>query len=56
MLTSLGDFTEYSVEKATLELVFLKVIHKNEVLAGDSSKKEWMEMLDILDFNTLGLQ
>ncbi|KAG0694048.1 hypothetical protein DFH29DRAFT_859873 [Suillus ampliporus] len=37
VLSSQGDFQEYSVEKATLESVFLKVIRRNNVLEEDSS-------------------
>jgi ATP-binding cassette, subfamily A (ABC1), member 3 len=37
ILSSQGDFQEYSVEKATLESVFLKVIRGNNVLEEDSS-------------------
>lgn len=32
ILSSQGDFTEYTVERATLESVFLKVIRDNNVL------------------------
>jgi ATP-binding cassette subfamily A (ABC1) protein 3 len=35
ILSSQGDFQEYSVEKATLESVFLKVIRGNDVLEED---------------------
>jgi len=35
MLSSQGDFTEYTVEKATLESVFLKVIRENNILEED---------------------
>jgi len=34
-LASQGDFQEYTVEKATLENVFLKVIRQNNVLEED---------------------
>jgi ATP-binding cassette subfamily A (ABC1) protein 3 len=34
-LSSLGDFSEYTVEKATLESIFLKVIRENNVLEED---------------------
>ncbi|KAH7922678.1 P-loop containing nucleoside triphosphate hydrolase protein [Leucogyrophana mollusca] len=36
ILSSQGDFQEYTVEKATLESVFLKVIRENNVLEEDS--------------------
>jgi ATP-binding cassette subfamily A (ABC1) protein 3 len=39
-LSSHGDFTEYTVEKATLESVFLKVIRENEVLEEDSAVRK----------------
>ncbi|KAF9444036.1 P-loop containing nucleoside triphosphate hydrolase protein [Macrolepiota fuliginosa MF-IS2] len=35
-LSSHGDFTEYTVEKASLESVFLKVIRENDVVEEDS--------------------
>ncbi|EDR15973.1 uncharacterized protein LACBIDRAFT_187302 [Laccaria bicolor S238N-H82] len=38
-LSSHDDFTEYTVEKATLESVFLKVIRENEVLEEDSATR-----------------
>ena len=38
-LSSYDDFTEYTVEKATLESVFLKVIRENEVLEEDSAAR-----------------
>lgn len=44
VLSSHGDFTEYTVEKATLESVFLKVIRENNVVEEDSGqtiKKRW---------------
>ncbi|KIK35268.1 hypothetical protein CY34DRAFT_592022 [Suillus luteus UH-Slu-Lm8-n1] len=37
ILSSQGDFQEYSVEKATLESVFLKVIRENNVMEEDNS-------------------
>ncbi|KAG1763849.1 hypothetical protein EDD22DRAFT_482473 [Suillus occidentalis] len=37
ILSSQGDFQEYSVEKATLESVFLKVIRENDVMEEDNS-------------------
>ncbi|KAF9535634.1 hypothetical protein CPB83DRAFT_878765 [Crepidotus variabilis] len=36
-----GDFTEYTVEKATLESVFLKVIRENNVGEEDSHTRRW---------------
>ena len=39
VLASQGDFEEYTVEKATLENVFLKVIRQNNVLEEDSSPR-----------------
>lgn len=36
ILSSQGDFQEYTVEKATLENVFLKVIRQNNVLEEDN--------------------
>lgn len=39
VLASQGDFEEYTVEKATLENVFLKVIRQNNVLEQDSSPR-----------------
>jgi ATP-binding cassette, subfamily A (ABC1), member 3 len=35
ILSSQGTFSEYTVEKATLESVFLKVIRENDVLEED---------------------
>ncbi|KAH7911599.1 hypothetical protein BJ138DRAFT_1062831 [Hygrophoropsis aurantiaca] len=40
ILSSQGDFQEYTVEKATLESVFLKVIRENNVLEEDSAGNE----------------
>lgn len=37
-LTSQGDFTEYTVEKASLESVFLRVIRQNNILEDDSER------------------
>lgn len=37
-LSSQGDFSEYTVEKATLESVFLKVIRQNNVLEEDHGR------------------
>jgi len=34
-----GDFTEYTVERATLESVFLKVIRENNVVEEDHSTR-----------------
>ncbi len=34
-LCSSGDFSEYTVEKATLESVFLKVIRENNIAEED---------------------
>jgi len=39
VLASQGDFQEYTVEKATLENVFLKVIRQNNVLEEDSPSR-----------------
>ncbi|KAG1840268.1 hypothetical protein DFJ58DRAFT_858320 [Suillus subalutaceus] len=39
ILSSQGDFQEYSVEKATLESVFLKVIRGNNVIEDDSPRR-----------------
>ncbi|KAH7886313.1 hypothetical protein F5I97DRAFT_2027968 [Phlebopus sp. FC_14] len=39
ILSSQGDFQEYTVEKATLENVFLKVIRENNVLEEDQSPR-----------------
>ena len=36
---SRGNFSEYTVERATLESVFLKVIRENNVLEEDRDKK-----------------
>ncbi|XP_006453888.1 hypothetical protein AGABI2DRAFT_196444 [Agaricus bisporus var. bisporus H97] len=38
-LSSSGDFTEYTVEKASLESVFLKVIRENDVVEEDNTSK-----------------
>lgn len=32
VLSDSGDFAEYTVEKATLESIFLKVIRENDIL------------------------
>lgn len=34
-----GNFSEYTVERATLESVFLKVIRENNVLEEDTEKR-----------------
>lgn len=39
VLSSQGDFQEYTVEKATLENVFLKVIRQNNVLEEDNTSR-----------------
>jgi len=39
-ITSYGSFTEYTVEKATLESVFLKVIRENDVKEEDTKDKK----------------
>lgn len=42
---SRGNFSEYTVERATLESVFLKVIRENNVLEEDTEKKRrWWRM------------
>ncbi|KAL6298600.1 hypothetical protein BKA93DRAFT_743844 [Sparassis latifolia] len=42
VLSSQGDFSEYTVERATLESVFLKVIKENDVLEEDREpRKRW---------------
>ena len=38
ILASRGDFAEYTVERATLENVFLKVIRENNVLEEDTTR------------------
>ncbi|KAJ3739785.1 hypothetical protein DFH05DRAFT_1530053 [Lentinula detonsa] len=44
VLSSSGDFTEYTVEKASLESVFLKVIRENKVLEEDTqTKRHWWQ-------------
>ncbi|KAJ3722293.1 P-loop containing nucleoside triphosphate hydrolase protein [Lentinula raphanica] len=44
VLSRSGDFTEYTVEKASLESVFLKVIRENKVLEEDTRmKKHWWQ-------------
>jgi ATP-binding cassette subfamily A (ABC1) protein 3 len=35
-LSSGGEFTEYTVERSTLETTFLKVIRENQVLGEDA--------------------
>lgn len=39
LLSTQGDFTEYTVEKATLESVFLNVIRENDVLEEDNEPR-----------------
>lgn len=39
LLSTQDDFTEYTVEKATLESVFLKVIRENNVLEEDGEPR-----------------
>lgn len=39
-LSEHGDFTEYTVEKASLESVFLKVIRKNNIKEEDSERNK----------------
>jgi len=39
-LSSTGDFTEYTLEKASLESIFLKVIRENEVEEEDRRHKQ----------------
>jgi hypothetical protein len=39
LLSTQGDFAEYTVEKGTLETVFLRVIKENDVQLDDSDKK-----------------
>jgi ATP-binding cassette, subfamily A (ABC1), member 3 len=43
LLSTHGDFSEYTVERATLESVFLKVIRENNILEEDSqpSRRSW---------------
>ena len=38
-LSKHGDFTEYTVEKATLESVFIKVIRENNVKEEQSERR-----------------
>ncbi|KAJ6606797.1 hypothetical protein B0H10DRAFT_1819461 [Mycena sp. CBHHK59/15] len=49
MLSSHGDFSEYTVEKATLESVFLKVIRENNVQEEDREahriRRRWPSFL-----------
>ncbi|KAJ7077598.1 hypothetical protein C8R43DRAFT_1178602, partial [Mycena crocata] len=48
MLSAQGDFSEYTVEKATLESVFLKVIRENNVQEEDRvprSRSRWPSFL-----------
>jgi ATP-binding cassette subfamily A (ABC1) protein 3 len=39
MLSTEGDFSEYTVEKGSLESVFMKVIKENDVLEEDSPRR-----------------
>jgi hypothetical protein len=39
ILASSGDFAEYTVEKSTLESVFMKVIRENNVREEDSRRQ-----------------
>ena len=39
MLSTEGDFSEYTVEKGSLESVFLKVIRENNVLEEDNIRQ-----------------
>lgn len=39
-LSEHGDFTEYTVEKASLESVFLKVIRQNNIREEDSERNK----------------
>jgi ATP-binding cassette subfamily A (ABC1) protein 3 len=43
ILSSEGTFPEYTIEKATLESIFLKVIRENNVLEEDfgRNRKRW---------------
>lgn len=42
LLSTHGDFSEYTVERATLESVFLKVIRENNTLEEDGpSRRGW---------------
>src|SRR6266545_2090006 len=44
-LAAHGDFTEYTVEKATLESVFIKVIRENNVKEQDNERHERQSLL-----------
>lgn len=44
LLASQGDFSEYTVEKGTLESVFLKVIRENDV-SEDVTQEGWWRRL-----------
>ncbi|KAF9067262.1 P-loop containing nucleoside triphosphate hydrolase protein [Rhodocollybia butyracea] len=45
VLSTSGDFTEHTVEKASLESVFLKVIRENKVSEEDTrTKKRWCRL------------
>jgi hypothetical protein len=42
LLANKGGFSEYTVERATLESVFLKVVRENNVLVEDAQRpKSW---------------
>jgi ATP-binding cassette, subfamily A (ABC1), member 3 len=46
-LSTEGDFSEYTVEKGSLESVFLKVIRENNVLEEDNirqRKRRWWRL------------
>ncbi|OCH92960.1 P-loop containing nucleoside triphosphate hydrolase protein [Obba rivulosa] len=47
VLSSQGHFTEYTVERATLESVFLKVIRENNVLEEDSEARRRRKLFRI---------
>ena len=39
LLAAHGDFTDYTVERVSLETVFLKVIRQNDIKEEDSSNR-----------------
>lgn len=39
LLSTHGDFSEYTVEKASLESVFLKVIRENNIREEDNNRR-----------------
>jgi ATP-binding cassette subfamily A (ABC1) protein 3 len=43
VLAEQGDFHEYTVERGTLESVFLKVIRENDVEEEDSRRMRWWQ-------------